>query len=222
MRPFSLVPALAALVAVSALATGCASTPRAVTPYPHGDAIQLLDGPVHLGDGRAGGQAFSHGAPSAARVCSLVTMPRASDVYLQVRNLRQSETLANVLRVNNASFPLPITLERDPRELTSNAMAASPVQRVRLEQGPSMVCLVAGVKASGDVDDFEVEGLTLFVEGVEVRDVLVRRGMTDGAPVGMVPPGVTWGVQQGGPVSPWMGTGQPQQGWAFGQMRRWP
>lgn len=150
-------------------------------------------------------------------------MPRSSDVYLQVRNLRQSETLANVVRVNNASYPLPITLERDPRELTSNAMAASPVQRVRLEQGPSMICLVAGVKTTGDVDDFEVEGLTLFVEGVEVREVMVRRGMTDGAPVGMMPPAVTWGVQGVQGVSPWVAAQQQQalreaqEAWRWGR-----
>jgi hypothetical protein len=201
MRLFSLSSTssavCAALAFLAVITTGCGAGVRPVTPHPraaaHSDAIQLLDGPVHLGDGRAGGQAFSHGAPSAARVCSLVTMPRSSDAYLQVRNLRQRQTLANVLRVNNVSYPLRITLERDARELTSNAMAASPVQRVRLEQGPSMICLVAGVKTGGDVDDFEVEGLTLFVE---VREVFVRGGMTDGASVGMMPPAVPWGVQQ--------------------------
>jgi hypothetical protein len=123
-------------------------------------------------------------------------MPRTADVYLQVRDLRHSETLTNVLRVNNATYPLPITLEQDPRGITPNAMAASPVQRVRLEQGPSMVCLVAGQRLSGDVDDFEVEGLTMFVEGVDVREVLVRRGMTDGAPPPVMPVSVTWGAQQ--------------------------
>lgn len=100
MRPFSLSsiasPFCTVLACAALLTTGCSAGVRPVTPYPHGDAIQLLDGPVHLGDGRAGGQAFSHGAPSAARVCSLVTMPRSSDVYLQVRNLRQSETLVGV------------------------------------------------------------------------------------------------------------------------------
>lgn len=180
---------------VLTFATGCSRTPPPVTPFPHGEAVQLLDGPAHLGDGRATGQAFPVAA-SAARLCALVNMPRSADVYLQVRDVRHTETLANVLSVNGRATPLPITLERSVGDLTSNGMSASPVERVRLEQGPSEICLVAGQKQNGDIDDFEVAGLTMFVEGVDTRDIGVRRGLSQGTPTA-APPSKPWGAQQG-------------------------
>ena len=195
--------------ALATLALACGHTSLAVTPFPHGDAVQLLDGAVHLGDGRAEGQSFSAGGASAARVCALVNMPATSDVYLQVRDVRETETLANQLTVNGRGYALPATLERDPHGVTSNAMSASPVERVRLEQGPSEICLVAGHKANGDLDDFEVSGLTLFVEGVDVREVGVRRSLLMGAPDPSQAPSVPWGqrqswANQGAPFAPAM------------------
>ena len=186
---------------VACLATACGAASPQVTDFPHGEAIQLLDGPAHLGDDRANGQNFPSGAASAARVCSLVNMPATADVYVQVMEVRQTETLSNLLTVNGRPYPLPMTLERDPGDRTSNAMSSSPVQRVRLDQGPSEICLVAGHKADGDVDDFEVAGMTLFVEGVDPHDIGVRRGLTMGQPAPTEPPSVPWGQRQAWPTS---------------------
>lgn len=197
---------------VASLAAGCGRAQPALSPFPHGDAIQLLDGPVHLGDDRASGQNFTAGAATAARTCSLVSMPAAADVYIQVRDVRQTETLSNLLTVNGRAYPLPVTLERDPRDQTANSMSASPVERVRLEQGPSEICLTAGHKANGDVDDFEVGGVTLFVEGIETRDVGVRRGLTLGQPAPSAPPSVAWGQRQQWP-------GAVPAGFWFGERR---
>lgn len=178
------------------LLSACGHAPPKVTPFPHGDAIQLLEGPMHLGDDKAGGQAFPAGLASSARVCSLVNMPDAADVYVQVLEVRNTETLSNLLTINGRPYPLPMTLERDAANQTSNAMSASPVERVRLDQGPSEICLVAGQRTNGDVDDFEVAGLTLFVEGVDVRGIGVRRGLMLGTPPPSTPPSAPWGQQQ--------------------------
>jgi hypothetical protein len=135
----------------------------------------------------------------AARACSLVNIPRTIDVYIQVRDVRNTETLSNVLQVNDKKFPLPSTLERLPSGDTSNAMSASPVQRVQLEQGPTQVCLVSGHRMNGDLDDFEVAGATLFVEGLDAREIGVRRGLVQGQPAASAPPSVPWGERQAWP-----------------------
>jgi hypothetical protein len=196
----------AVLVALVPL-VGCAAAP-ALSPFPHGDAIQLLDHPAHLGDDRATGQSFPNGPATAARTCSLVNMPRTADVYIQVRDVRETESLSDVMTVNGRPYPLPITLERDPRGQTSNATSASPVERVHLEQGPSEICLVAGHRLNGDIDDFEVEALTMFVEGVDPGSIFVRRGLDQGRPQPSYPPSVPWGQRQGWPFSSVVGLGQ--------------
>lgn len=185
---------------IAAFSIGCGAASQPITGFPHGQPIELLEGPVHLGDDAAGGQAFSSGRARAARVCSLVNMPETRDVYLQVAEVRHTETLANQLTVNGTPFPLPVTLERDPHDRAPNAMSASPVQRVRLEQGPSEICLTAGHKTNGDIDDFEVAGLTLFVEGISIRDIGVRRGLSQGTPIAPTPPSEPWGKRQNWPT----------------------
>lgn len=192
---------LAVVAACSFSLIACGHAPPRITPFPHGDAIELFDAPVHLGDNLYDDQAFSAGPATAARACSLVNMPRTADVYVQVREVRMSETLSNMLDVNGRKHPLPATLERYPDGQTSNAMSASPVQRIRLDQGPTEVCLVAGHRSTGDLDDFEVAGVTLFVEGIDPHEVGVRRGLMQGLPGSGGPPSMPWGAQQGWPQS---------------------
>jgi hypothetical protein len=158
--------------------------------------VNLLAGPTHLGDNRAGSQNFTSGPATAARVCSLVNLPMTLDTNIQVMNLRNSETLTNLLTVNGKAFPLGVTLERDPREVTPNSMSVSPVFFVRLEAGPSEVCLVAGQKSNGDVDDFEVDQVVLYVQGIDPAAIAVRRGLELGTPPPAQPPSRPWGAQQ--------------------------
>ncbi|MRG94418.1 hypothetical protein [Polyangium spumosum] len=161
--------------------------------YPPGQPIALLDGAAHLGDNRAGSQNFPSGMAAAARLCSLVNVPEAIDAFLQVINLRNSETLSNQITVNGKPFALGITLERDPYGVTPLSTQTSPVFPVRLERGPSEVCLVAGKKTNGDVDDIEVDQILLFVEEIDPDDVIVRRGLGLGAPPPSLPPSRPWG-----------------------------
>ncbi|MDI1478239.1 hypothetical protein [Polyangium sp. y55x31] len=164
--------------------------------YPPGQPIALLEGTAHLGDNRAGSQNFPSGLATAARLCSLVNVPEALDAFLQVVNLRNSETLSNLITVNGKPFPLGITLERDPYGNTPLSTQTSPVFAVHLEPGPSEVCLVTGKKANGDVDDIEVDQVLLFVEGIDPEDVSVRRGLGLGTPPPSQPPSRPWGSIQ--------------------------
>jgi hypothetical protein len=181
---------------IAAATIGCASAPPQLTPFPAGRAILLLDGPVHLGDNRAGGQSFTNGDAAAARVCSLVNMPRPTMAYVQVQNVRQTESLGDLLTVNGKPIRLPITLERDPRGVSSNATSASPVELVSLAAGPSEICLVAGQRPCGDLDDFEVDQVVLFVQGIDEGEVSVRRNLMMGRPAPTAPPSVPWGRDQ--------------------------
>lgn len=172
------------------------STPRSA--YPPGVPIELLNGPAHLGNNRAGGQNFTSGMAVSARVCSLVNLPETIPAYLQVVNLRNSETLSNQLTVNGKPFALGITLERDPRDQTPLSTQTSPVFPVTLEAGPSEICLVAGrmMNLAGDIDDYEVDRLVLFVDKIEVEKVAVRKGLTLGEPGPTMPPSRPWGANQ--------------------------
>ena len=176
----------------------CGGAQHSVRPFPSGDAVALLDGPVHLGSDRAGGQAFTSGGAVAARVCSLVDMPVGGDVHVQVVNLRLTETLSNLLTVNEKAIPLPVTLERDVLNKTSVATAASPVHTVHLDEGPSEICLVAGKMGYGygDLDDFEADNILVYVEGIDPKTIHVRRGLTLGRPPASMPPSVPWGKNQ--------------------------
>ena len=183
-------------VGVLVLAACGGSTPR--SNYPPGVPVELLNGPAHLGNNRAGSQNFTSGTASAARICSLVNMPETAPVFLQVINLRNSETLSNQLTVNGKPFVLGITLERDPREESPLSTQTSPVFPVTLEAGPSEICLVAGrmTNSGGDVDDFEVERLVLFVDDIDTDKIAVRKGLSLGEPAPSMPPSRPWGVNQ--------------------------
>jgi len=172
------------------------SAPR--SEYPPGTPIDLLNGPAHLGNNRAGSQNFTSGMASGARVCSLINLPETTPVYLQVVNLRNSETLSNQLTVNGKPFALGITLERDPRQETPLSTQTSPVFPVTLDAGPSEICLVAGrvMTAEGDVDDFEVDRLVLFVDKIDPDKIAVRKGLTLGGSPNSHPPSRPWGVIQ--------------------------
>jgi hypothetical protein len=187
--------ALFAVVAAATLTGGCGgavSGPR----YPRSAPIALLDGPTHLGNDRAGGQSFASGGSRGARICALVSLPEAADAWVQVVNVRNAETISNLLTVNGRAYPLPVTLERDPYGLTSVATAASPLFPVHLESGPSEICLVAGIWRGVEVDDFEVDQLALFVDGIDADRIAIRRGQSLGAPPASLPPSRPWGGQQ--------------------------
>jgi hypothetical protein len=189
--------AVVAAVSFALFAVACGGAQHNARPYPSGDAIPLLDGPVHLGNDSAGGQAFTTGGAVGARVCSLVNMPEAADVHVQVVNVRMTETLSDLLTINGKAYPLPVTLERDPMNTTSVATAQSPVHTVRLEQGPSEICLVAGkMMWGGGLDDFEVDNILFYVEGIETTKVSVRRGLVLGKPPASMPPSTPWGTNQ--------------------------
>jgi hypothetical protein len=164
--------------------------------YIPGEPINLLDGPVHLGNDIAHGQSFPNGPAAAARICSLVSLPDATDAFINVRNVRSTETVSNQLTVNGKPFALPMTLERDPYGVTSNATTISPVARVHLDDGPSEICLVSGRKSNGDLDDFEVDQVVLYVRDFSADRVVVRRGLTLGRPPAVYPPSVPWGREQ--------------------------
>lgn len=187
---------LLAAAASTLMTAACAGAPARITPFPAGHAILLLDGPAHLGDNRAGGQSFTNGDAVAARVCSLVNLPRPTMAYVQVQNVRQTESLGDLLTVNGKPIRLPITLERDPRGISSNATSASPVELVSLAAGPSEICLVSGQRPCGDLDDFEVDQVVLFVQGIDEEEVSVRRNLVMGRPAPTAPPSVPWGRDQ--------------------------
>jgi hypothetical protein len=132
--------------------------------------------------------------------CSLVNLPRPVDGFVQVVGVRNTETLANQLTVNERTFPLPITLEQGEHGgVTPSATQQSPLYRVRLPEGPSQVCLVAGQRVSGDVDDFEVDEILLFAEGIRPEHIAVRSGLTRGTPAPTIPNASPWGQQQAWP-----------------------
>ena len=164
--------------------------------YIPGEPINLLDGPVHLGNDIAHGQSFPNGPAAAARICSLVNLPESTDAFINVRNVRMTETVSNQLTVNGKGFALPMTLERDPYGITSNATTMSPVARVHLEEGPSEICLVSGRKTNGDLDDYEVDQVVLYVHDFSADRVGVRRGLMLGRPPAVMPPSVPWGRDQ--------------------------
>lgn len=185
------------VLAASLAVVACGGAQHSVRPFPSGDTVPLLEGPVHLGNDEAGGQSFTSGGAVAARVCSLVDLPVAADVHLQVVNLRMTETLSNLLTVNGKAIPLPVTLERDPWNKTSVATSASPVHTVHLEEGPSEICLVAGKMVyGGGLDDFEVDNVVLYVEGIDTKAIRVRRGLSMGRPPSSRPPSTPWGKDQ--------------------------
>lgn len=195
MKIPSLTHMLLAL-ASAALVAACGGAPARLSPFPAGHAILLLDGPAHLGDNRAGGQSFPNGDAEAARVCSLVNLPHPTMAYLQVQNIRQTESLGDLLTVNGKPTRLPITLERDPHGISSNATSASPIELVSLAAGPSEICLVSGQRPCGDLDDFEVDQVVLFVQGMEPEEISVRRNLMLGRPAPTSPPSLPWGRDQ--------------------------
>lgn len=183
-----------ALAAAFALAGCGAATP--FQQFPAGHPILLLDGPAHVGDNRAEGQDFPTGDAAAARVCSLVNLPRPAMAYLEMQNVRHTESLGDLVTINDQPIRLPMTLERDPRGMSSNSTSASPIERVSLAAGPSEICLVSGLRPSGDLDDFEVDQMVLFVQGVDDEDIQVRRNLSLGRPAPVAPPSVPWGRDQ--------------------------
>jgi len=187
------------IAAVLATASSACGGSAGASRFPQGDPIQLLSEAAHLGNNRAGSQNFTSGLATAARLCSLVSMPVATDANLQVLNVKNTETLSDQLTVNGKAFPLGISLERDPHEMTPNSTNLSPVFFVHLDAGPSEICLVAGQKPNGDVDDFEVDQVTLFVQGIDPTTVSVRRGLGMGTPPPSAPPSQPWGQTQGYP-----------------------
>lgn len=170
------------------------STPR--SDYPPGYPVELLTGPAHLGDNRAGSQNFTSGMAAHARICSLVQLPKTAVVYVQAVNVRNSETLSNILTVNGTQFPLGITLERDSAGVTPLSTQTSPVFTMQIDAGPSEICLVAGKRSDGDVDDFEVDQLVLFVDDINPDTIPVRRNLGIGAPPPSYPPSKPWGAGQ--------------------------
>lgn len=187
------------IAAVLATGSSACGGSGGASRFPQGDPIPLLAEPAHLGNNQAGSQNFTSGPASGARLCSLVSLPVATQTNIQVQNVRNTETLSDLLTVNGKAFPLGISLERDPREVTPNSTSLSPVFFVQLEAGPSEICLVAGQKSNGDVDDFEVDQVTMFVQGIDPRSVSVRRGLVMGAPPPSAPPSQPWGQTQGYP-----------------------
>ena len=172
--------------------------------FPVSRGVPLLQHPVHLGNNVATGQNWVHGASTAAMICSLVNLPRSVEGFVQVVGVRNTETLANQLTVNERSFALPITLEQGQfGGVTPSATQQSPLYRVRLPEGPSQVCLVAGQRGSGDVDDFEVDELLLFADGIHPEYIAVRSGLTRGTPAPTVPNAIPWGQQQQWPPRGW-------------------
>lgn len=194
------------LLAASALATlvvgstACSvNTRQPDAPRPSGSTHVVLQS-VHLGDNLADGQAFGNGAAAGARACAIVSVPSGgADVSLRVQGLRSSEVLADVLTVNGRRYPLGITLERG-QQSTSNATVGAPVFQDRLVGGGNQVCLVAGVRPTGDLDDFEVEQVLLDVHGVSAGQVSVNVLAPEGTPPVGAPPSVTWGSLQGWPM----------------------
>ncbi len=183
------------LTAGSLVACGGGS-PGPLTPFAGAHAIALLEGPVHLGDNRAGGQSFPNGEAEAGRICSLINLPRPTFAYLQVKNVRQTESLGDMITVNGKGTSLPMTLERDPHGVSSNATSASPLDPVSLPAGPSEICLVAGQRPCGDLDDFEVDQIVLFVQGIDENEISVRRSLMLGRPAPTLPPSLPWARDQ--------------------------
>jgi hypothetical protein len=195
---------------IAAGIAGCGGSIPAFPSFPPGPPILLLDGPAHLGDNRAEGQDFPTGDAAAARVCSLVNLPRPSLAYLEMQNVRHTESLGDMVTVNDQPIRLPMTLERDPQGQSSNSTSASPIERISLAAGPSEICLVSGVRISGDLDDFEIDQMVLFVPGMEASDITVRRDLSMGRPAPTTPPSVPWGRdQQPFPGRPAFGYGYP-------------
>jgi hypothetical protein len=193
---------IGAVLFAATLATGssaCGGGQTGASRFPPGEPIQLIAEPAHLGNNRAGSQNFPSGPATAARLCSLVSLPTAIDANLQVLNVKNTETLSDQVTVNGRPFPLGIALERDLREVSPNSTALSPVFFVHLDAGPSEICLVAGLRSNGDVDDFEVEKMTLWVQGIDSRLVQVRMGLGLGTPPPSEPPSMPWGQSQGYP-----------------------
>jgi hypothetical protein len=184
-----------ALTIASVLA-GCGGSEASFARFPAGHPILLLDGPAHLGDNRAEGQDFPNGDAAAARVCSLVSLQQPAMAYLEVQNVRHTESLGDLVTVNDKPIRLPMTLERDSRGTSSNSTTASPIELISLSAGPSEICLVSGLRPSGDLDDFEIDQIVLFVQGVDADDVQVRRNLSLGRPALVVPPSVPWGRDQ--------------------------
>lgn len=181
---------------LSSLITGCGATP-APRDFPSAPGLPLLGHPVHLGNNMATGQNWAHGEATAAIHCSLVNLPREADSFVQVVGIRNTETLADQLQVNGQTFALPITLEQGTYGgITPSATRQSPLYKVRLPAGPSQVCLVAGERARGDVDDFEVDEVLLFAEGIPPEQIAINKGLTRGAPAPTLPNATTWGQHQ--------------------------
>jgi hypothetical protein len=55
---------------------------------------------------------------------------------------------------------------------------------------------VSGVRPSGDLDDFEIDQMVLFVQAVDADSIQVRRNLSLGHPAQAVPPSVPWGRDQ--------------------------
>lgn len=188
--------------------------PGYASSFPRAAGVPLLGAPVHLGNNRATGQNWSNGEASAALHCSLVNLPREAEGFVQILGLRNTETLADQVLVNEQSFSLPITLEQGIYGgVTPSATRLSPLYPVRLPAGPSQVCLVAGQQASGDVDDFEVDEILLFAEGIPAEQITVRKGLTRGTPPPTMPNASPWGQRQQWPEqAPWH-RGAPASRW---------
>ena len=192
------------LLSLASLLPACSASPvmLPVAPLPPpGGEIILLDR-IHLGDDLADGQAFVFGPSIGARVCSLVNVPAPTEVYVEVRGLRLSESLADLLTINGEPHALPITLERGFFSATSNAMETSAGVWTRLAPGPSEICLVAGRRLSGDIDDFEVSAVVMHLRGVDPGQIGVRSLAPLGAPPQPYRPSTPWGQWQQPPTGP--------------------
>lgn len=170
---------------------------------------------VHLGDNLADGQAFGTGASVGARACAIISVPPGgAEATIRVQGLRSSEVLSDVLSVNGRRYPLGITLERGASPSTSNATVGAPAFQDHLVGGGNQVCLVAGVRPSGDLDDFEVEQVLVDVHGVSSGLVSVNVLAPEGSPQIGAPPSLPWGAVQGWPTGPGYGGFGP---WAAGR-----
>ncbi|MCC6648501.1 MAG: hypothetical protein IT374_23395 [Polyangiaceae bacterium] len=212
----TLLRALSSAVLSTTLAVGstaCSVGARPPEAPTHTGSTHVILQSVHLGDNLADGQAFGAGASSGARACALVSVPSGgAEITVRVQGLRSTEVLSDVLTINGRRYPLGITLERGATPWTSNATVGAPAFSDRLVAGGNQLCLVAGARSSGDLDDFEVEQVLVDVHGVPAGQVSVNVLAPEGTPGIGAPPSLPWGAVQGWPT----GGGHPTA-WGWGR-----
>lgn len=162
MKQLILLAAVAGTVS-----SACATTGALRAEQTPGAWIALNRSPVHLGDQNYNGQSFNQARVESHSWCTVVRVPRGTNVSIRIDGLRNTERPTNQIRIDGESSMLPMLLAQSTYTSSLGTQMAS-TWNARFEAGPHEICIVAGRSPENptDIDDFEFAAILMRADDI--------------------------------------------------------